>query len=163
MPRRAVKSGVELVPLNMKVPQDLRSRLERAAKKSGRSLTGEVGYRVERGFDYEKRYGSEYTHILVRLIAAAITLIERSTDKRWHEDPQVLERVLNAVRLIARAADLIGTEPDKRPDDDRLDALKKNVGEPAEAIVGLVTGDKELLAVTDRDIFKQAVVKKEGP
>jgi hypothetical protein len=44
-----------------------------AAKKSGRSLTSEVGYRVERGFDYEKLFGSEYTQILIRLIADAIT------------------------------------------------------------------------------------------
>jgi hypothetical protein len=157
MPRRAIKSGVELVPLNMKVPQDLRSRLERAAKKSGRSLTSEVGYRVERSFDYEKLFGSEYTQILVRLIAAATTLIESKTGKRWHEEPEVLEKVLHAVRLIAHAADLIGTEPDKRPDDDRFDALMKDVGEAAEAIVDLVTGDQELLAVTDRDIFKKAI------
>jgi hypothetical protein len=161
MPRRAVKSGVELVSLNMKVPQDLRSRLERAAKKSGRSLTGEVGYRVERSFDYEKLFGCEYTQILVRLIAAATTLIERSAGKRWHEDPQVLERVLSAVRLIAHAADLIGMEPDEGPDDDRLDDLKKSVGEPAEGIVRLVTGDQELLAATERDIFKDALVNKE--
>ena len=87
MPRRAVKPGNELVALNMKVPQDLRSRLEKAAKKSGRSLTSEVGYRVERGFDYEKLFGSEYTQILIRLIADAITLIERNTGKRWNEDP----------------------------------------------------------------------------
>jgi hypothetical protein len=157
VPRRAVKPGVELVALNMKVPQDLRSRLERAARKSGRSLTSEVGYRVERSFDYEKQFGSEYTQTLVRLIAAATTLIEKKTGKRWHEDPEVLEKVVNAVRLIARAADLVGTEPDKRPDDDQLDTLKKAVGEPAEGIVDLVTGDQELLAVTDRGIFKKAM------
>jgi hypothetical protein len=148
----------------MKVPKDLRIRLEKAARKSGRSLTSEVGYRVERGFDYEKLFGSEYTQILIRLIASAITLIESKTGKRWHEDPSVLEMVLDAVRLIAHKADLIGTEPDKRPDD-RLDALalKKAVGEPAEAIVDLVTSDQELLAETERDIFKHAVAKKESP
>jgi hypothetical protein len=156
VPRRAVKSGAELVPLNMKVTQDLRTRLERAARKSGRSLTGEVGYRVERGFDYEKLFGSEYTQILIRLIADAIPLVERNTGKRWNEDPRVLERVLHAVRLIARATDLVGTDPDERPDNHQLDALKKAVGEPAETIVDLVTGDEELLALTDRDIFKDA-------
>jgi hypothetical protein len=125
-------------------------------------LTSEVGYRVDRGFDHEKLFGSEYTQILIRLIAAATTLIEKKTGKRWHEDPEVLEKVVNAIRLIAHAADLVGTELDKRPDDDRLNALKKAVGEPAEAIVDLVTGDQELLVVTDRDIFKDAT-KKEGP
>jgi hypothetical protein len=146
----------------MKVPKDLRIRLEKAARKSGRSLTSEVGYRVERGFDYEKLFGSEYTQILVRLIADAITLIERNTGRRWNEDPGVLEKVLRAVRLIGHAADLVGTDPDTRPEDDQLDVLKKAVGEPAEAIVDLVTGDRELLAVTDRDIFQDAT-KKEGP
>jgi hypothetical protein len=147
----------------MKVPKDLRNRLEKAAKKSGRSLTSEVGYRVERGFDYEKLFGSEYTQILVRLIAAATTLIEKNTGKRWHEDSEVVEKVVNAVRLIAHAADLTGIDPNERPDDDRLDALKKDVGESAEAIADLVTGDQELRAVTDRDIFKYATVKKESP
>ena len=45
MPRLAVKS--DLVPLNMKVTRELRARLEAAAKRTGRSLTGEVGYCVE--------------------------------------------------------------------------------------------------------------------
>jgi hypothetical protein len=163
MPRRAVKTGVGLVPLNMKVPRDLRIRLERAAKKSGRSLTGEVGHRVQRGFDYEELFGSEYTQILIRLIADAVTLIERNTGVRWNETPEVLESVLSAVRLIARAADFVGTDPNMRPDDDQLSALKKATGKAAGAIVERVTSDKELLAAVDRDIFKNATEEPKMP
>ena len=50
----------------------------------------------------------------------------------------------------------MGTDPDERPDDDQLDALKKAVGKPAEAIVDLVTNDEELLTITERNIFKDA-------
>ena len=156
MPRRAVKSKVELVPLNMKVSPDLRSRLERAARQSGRSLTSEVGYRVERGFDYEKLFGSDYTQILVRFIADAVSLIEKDTGKRWNEEPEVLEKVLAAVRLTARAADWVGTDPDERPNDNGLVDLMQAVGEPAEEIVRRVVSDEELFAITEQDIFKTA-------
>jgi hypothetical protein len=100
----------------------------------------------------EKLFGTEYTQILISLTrshSSSGTLV-----KRWNEDPRVLEKVLHAVRLIADTADLVGTDPDKRPDDHQLDALKKAVGKPAEAIVDLVTGDRELLAVTERDVSR---------
>lgn len=41
-------------PLNMRTTKEMREKLERAAAKSGRSLVGEVEYRLERSFDREE-------------------------------------------------------------------------------------------------------------
>jgi hypothetical protein len=41
-------------PLNMRTTKELREKLERAAAKSGRSLVGEVEYRLERSFDRDE-------------------------------------------------------------------------------------------------------------
>jgi hypothetical protein len=52
MPRKAVEGGSgKRFPLNMKTTLAVRSRLEAAAAESGRSLTAEVEYRLERSFD----------------------------------------------------------------------------------------------------------------
>jgi hypothetical protein len=41
-------------PLNMRTTKELREKLEQAAAKSGRSLVGEVEYRLERSFDRDE-------------------------------------------------------------------------------------------------------------
>src|SRR4051812_17974218 len=51
MPRKAVEGAGKRVPLNMKTTAEIRAKLEAAAAASGRSLTHEVEYRVERSFD----------------------------------------------------------------------------------------------------------------
>ena len=41
-------------PLNMRTTKQMREKLERAARASGRSLVGEVEYRLERSFDRDE-------------------------------------------------------------------------------------------------------------
>lgn len=41
----------KLHPLNVRTTKDLRQKLEAAASQSGRSLTAELEYRLERSFD----------------------------------------------------------------------------------------------------------------
>ena len=53
MPRKKVVEG-KRYPLNMRTTKEMREKLERAARKSGRSLVGEVEYRLERSFDREE-------------------------------------------------------------------------------------------------------------
>jgi uncharacterized protein (DUF1778 family) len=53
MPRKKVLEG-KRYPLNMRTTKEMREKLERAARKSGRSLVGEVEYRLERSFDREE-------------------------------------------------------------------------------------------------------------
>jgi uncharacterized protein (DUF1778 family) len=53
MPRKKLVEG-KRYPLNMRTTKEMREKLERAAAKSGRSLVGEVEYRLERSFDREE-------------------------------------------------------------------------------------------------------------
>lgn len=54
MPKRAVENpSGKRVPLNMKTTSAIRARIEEAAAASGRSLTQEVEWRIERSFDFE--------------------------------------------------------------------------------------------------------------
>jgi hypothetical protein len=50
-------------PLNMRTTKEMREKLERAARASGRSLVGEVEYRLERSFDRDE---------VVRLVADTV-------------------------------------------------------------------------------------------
>ena len=150
-----------IIQVKFRLRRDVLRKLERAVKAGDRSVNDEIGRRLARSFDYEGILGSERTQILARLVAQAVSLIERGTGKRWNEEPEILESVLDAVRLIGRAAGLVGTKPDERPDDARLDALKNAVGESADSIVKLVAGDEELQALTDRDIMKN-IMKDPG-
>jgi hypothetical protein len=53
MPRKKVVEG-KRYPLNMRTTKEMREKLERAATESGRSLVGEVEYRLERSFDRDE-------------------------------------------------------------------------------------------------------------
>jgi hypothetical protein len=53
MPPKKLREG-KRYPLNMRTTKEMREKLERAAAKSGRSLVGEVEYRLERSFDREE-------------------------------------------------------------------------------------------------------------
>jgi hypothetical protein len=144
----------DTVKLNLRFPESLRRLLEGVAKKQERSMNAEIVRRLENSFEYEKVFGNQRTLILLRLIGAAVTMIEEGAGKRWNEEPEMVEEVLNSVRLIARAADLVGTEPGERADDARLEALKKNVGDPANTIVEMVARDRELDELANSDVFK---------
>ena len=62
MPRKKAVEG-KRYPLNMRTTKEMREKLERAAAESGRSLVGEVEYRLERSFDRDE---------VVKLVQATI-------------------------------------------------------------------------------------------
>ena len=51
----ATRRDIKRHPLNMRTTKALRTRLERAAKKSGRSLAQEVERRLERSLDFDNQ------------------------------------------------------------------------------------------------------------
>ena len=56
MPPRAKKAAGKRYPLNMRTTLELREKIERAAKESGRSLVQEVEYRLELSFYYRQMH-----------------------------------------------------------------------------------------------------------
>ena len=151
------RKQTDLVALTVRMREDLRRKIDREAAKRDLSLNNEIIRLVERAYEYERAFGSDRTQILLRFIGVAITMIERGTGKRWNETPEMLEPVLDSVRLIARAAGLSGMEPGERPDDDEeLESLKQRVPGGA-AVVEMVAGDQELHELTERDVAKDAL------
>ena len=101
-PKKATRAQVGL-----RVPEDLRERVENAAKVSGRSLNAEILERLEQSFQTEERFGGP---ILIHLIAT-IALVMRNTGQmcahfetgeimtsdRWLDMPFPYERAKGAV------------------------------------------------------------------
>src|SRR5919112_4496620 len=59
MPRRAVEPTTgKRIALNMKTTQAVRSKLEEAARASGRSLTAQVEWLVERALEWQAAFAS---------------------------------------------------------------------------------------------------------
>jgi hypothetical protein len=67
MPRRTIIGDGKKTPLNMRTTAELRSKIERAAGRSGRSLVGEVEHRLELSFarDDFKRQLSEVVLVVL--------------------------------------------------------------------------------------------------
>jgi hypothetical protein len=75
MPRKAVKGERRLSPLSMKTTEALRSHLERSAEASGRTLTHEVEYRLERSFSEDRNFTTPTNAAILRDIGSLLSII----------------------------------------------------------------------------------------
>src|SRR4051794_21240157 len=57
MPAKAADREGKLLPTSVRMTPSLRSRLEAAASKAGRSLTQEIERRLERAFEWDDAHG----------------------------------------------------------------------------------------------------------
>jgi hypothetical protein len=102
MPRKAVKSKNELVPLNMTVPKAVRVKLEDSARKSGRSLTGEVSDRVERSYTYETAFSAGDPQIAETVNRLLGTMLVADAETRRKLAEQVITSCNSVLPLIVR-------------------------------------------------------------
>jgi hypothetical protein len=101
MPRKAVKGERRLASLNMKTTEVLRRHLEREAERSGRTLTHEVEYRLERSFSEDGTYTTATNAAILRDIASVFHIIgfdrKLGPNKRSRKLlMEVLERIVAA-------------------------------------------------------------------
>lgn len=75
MPRKAVKGERRLSPLSMKTTEALRSHLEKSAEASGRTLTHEVEYRLERSFSEDRNYTTPTNAAILRDLGCLLSII----------------------------------------------------------------------------------------
>jgi hypothetical protein len=91
----AKKVDIKRYPLNMRTTKSLRQRLERAAKKSGRSLAQEVERRLERSLDIEQHLvvtrGGHWSPLLVHKDELWLILGDDPRDFLDEERPVVLK------------------------------------------------------------------------
>ena len=65
------KAVTELRPLMTRIPEKLRARLARAAKRQDRSMNAEINYRLESSFSFEDAFGSpEMKDIAIQMSVA---------------------------------------------------------------------------------------------
>ncbi len=93
MPIKAAKVSTEFVALNMKVAQDLRVRLEKAAQQSGRSLNSEAAYRIERSFDSSQSILEAAADYMIMVVA-----------RQQQEDAKGAKEILRGISQTAKAA-----------------------------------------------------------
>lgn len=75
MPRKAVKGERRLAPLSMKTTDALRQHLENEASRSGRTLTHEVEYRLERSFADDHNFTTPTNAAILRDLARFLQLV----------------------------------------------------------------------------------------
>ena len=97
--------------LGMRTTAELKSRLENEATKSGRSLSQEAEYRLERSFwDDEKRqmemlreFGGPQNLALAKVVARMATVMGDLSWSRWSENPEIFMEFRRAVNLFLDA------------------------------------------------------------
>ena len=72
--------------LNTRTTLELRTRLEAAAKASGRSLSHEIEIRLQESVMKDDFFKNTGGYDLVRYLALGIEMVERQTGKSWNED-----------------------------------------------------------------------------
>ena len=88
----------EKVPLTLRIPERQRAYLERIAKKTKVSLNTEIVRRIERTIEEDTLITGEHNKLLLRIIGAAIALVEKQTEKTWIHDQETINRVRHALR-----------------------------------------------------------------
>ncbi len=101
------------VQLKVRIKEELRARLEKAAKARDVSMNAEIGERLGKSFEYENRLGGPLVADLVELIGAAM----RSTgeygaffathqihkDGKWLANPYAFDQATRAAMTVFNA------------------------------------------------------------
>ncbi len=94
--------------MSFRPTHDLRSRLEQASSESGKSLSQEIEYRLERSFltegaderVIEAAFADKTTYRLMVMLATAKRLIEEETGKTTFEDWDTLYAFMQAAEML---------------------------------------------------------------
>ena len=93
MKKKSVKKSDELRPLMTRLPERLRARLARDAKRNERSLNAEINYRLEKSLSYEAAFSGERMRAIAIEISTAFEsagageAYNRGLEGDWLDDP----------------------------------------------------------------------------
>jgi len=87
------KSERKLSALGFRPTPGLRSMLNKAAERNGRSVGQEVQSRLERSFQEEDALGGAELHDFLKMLGSAARVIEARTGKRWAKDFETFSAV----------------------------------------------------------------------
>jgi hypothetical protein len=180
-----VRKKTDVVQLKLRFSEALRRRLEREAKHQEWSLNREIISRLEESFRKSEKADlmastfraawGEATGDLLRTIATAIWLIEKSTGKKWNEDGDTASEV---ERAIASIIEMLAFPPNSgrglmfygpfNADETEvarlMDAIQRGGVAALEALkkMGLAPSDAEIAAAKTVEARVQEVEKPEG-
>lgn len=102
---RRVKTGEDRrKPINSRIRDELRTRLEDAAKISGRTLSHEIEERLERSFDEQDQTIRTFHNIenlaMATTIANAWNFIEVTHGKSWMSSPETISLAREVTDLL---------------------------------------------------------------
>ena len=103
MPRTVKAKIGKRFPLSLRITEEMRTKLHNAAAQTGRSVSQEVEFRLERSFTREEDvWGGAHTERLLRMLAIAIEGQEKSTGKKWTEDDATRNLVATALPEVVK-------------------------------------------------------------
>ena len=131
MPPRAKKAAGKRYPLNMRTTLELREKVERAAKASGRSLVQEVEYRLEQSFEVQSITAAVAEAAADAYASAGAATADAAEAYRealnaYREAGIASEHALNFSMMLSRYLLTADTDPSAR---DLLEHLREIVGE----------------------------------
>lgn len=92
--------------IGLRTTPELKERLERIAAATGRSLSQEIEFRLERSLQEDdalrREFGDERTQRILRIMAQAAAAIEDQHGKKWHEDWDTYYAVLASWQRITQ-------------------------------------------------------------
>jgi len=77
--------------LSTRITAELRSRLEEAAGATGRSLSQEIEFRLERSFEKAADFGGVLNSITLQTMGEFLHKLETATGRPWRADPVVFD------------------------------------------------------------------------
>jgi hypothetical protein len=94
-------------PLNMRTTQELREKMEAAARMSGRSLVQEVEYRLERSFHEDGLLGDPTAARAYHGLAFTIATLKSRHGPTWLQTPDIAREL--AQGLLNALSDALGS------------------------------------------------------
>lgn len=101
------------VQIKVRIKEELRARLEKAAKARGVSLNAEIGDRLENSFEYESRLGGPLVADILESVGAAMrstgelcaffATYQISKDGKWLANPYAFDQATNAAMTVIEA------------------------------------------------------------
>jgi len=97
------RKATDTVQFKLRMREDLRQRLEDAARERKISLNAAIVERLEASFFFAETaeaMGRSDLFMIVHLFTAAIKRIENIRDKKWYEDPDTLRETGDLIRRM---------------------------------------------------------------
>ena len=94
----------ERAQVGLRLPEELRKRVEKAAKAKGLSMNGEIVASLERIYSLDELgsmgFGRPELFWTMHLLANAVAFVEKKTGKKWTDDLDTYREAVQAINTV---------------------------------------------------------------